>query len=122
MSSVAESDVIYPQLPGLLSLELPQYNHFQLGAESLSSKNAVEPASTTTDSERRSYHQHQFGSYRSPKAVAPSSTMARLRWQRISNMTGCLHKFLPWDKRVDMATMLEETYKLQVHQVPPSAD
>ncbi|KAL2474645.1 BHLH domain-containing protein [Abeliophyllum distichum] len=109
--SVAESDVIYPRLPGLLSLELPQYNHFQLGAESSSSKNPVEPAATATDSERRSYHQHRFGPYRSPEAVAPSSTMARLRRQRISDKTRCLQKLLPWDKRMDMATMLEETYK-----------
>ncbi|KAL2547168.1 transcription factor bHLH [Forsythia ovata] len=86
-SSVAESDVIYPRLPGLLSLELPQYNHFQLGVKSSSSKNPVEPASTATDSERRSYHQHRLGPYRLLEAVAPSSTMARQRWQRISDKT-----------------------------------
>ncbi|KAL2488894.1 transcription factor bHLH [Forsythia ovata] len=59
-SSVAESDVIYPRLPRLLSLKLPQYNHFQLGVESLSSKNPVVSTSTATDLEMRSYHQHRF--------------------------------------------------------------
>ncbi|KAL2535659.1 transcription factor bHLH [Forsythia ovata] len=121
-SSVAESDVTYHQLPGLISLELPQYNHFQLGDESSLSKNPVEPASTATDSKKRSCHQHRFGPYRSPKVVAPSSTMARLRWQRISDKTRCLQKLLSWDKRMDVAMMLDETYKLQVHQVHPSTD
>ncbi|KAL2494975.1 transcription factor bHLH [Forsythia ovata] len=112
-SSVAESDVIYPRLLGLLYFELPQYNHFQLSDESSSSlsKNPVEPASITVDLKRKSYHLHRFGPYRSSEAVAPSSTMARLRWQRISDKTRCLQKFLPWDKRMDMTTMLEETYK-----------
>ncbi|KAL2459570.1 BHLH domain-containing protein [Forsythia ovata] len=94
MTSVAESDVIYPWLPGLISLELPQYNHFQLGAESSSSKNPVELASIATDSERRSYHQHRFDPYMSLKVVAPLSTMARLKWQRISDKTRCLQKLL----------------------------
>ncbi|CAI9783573.1 unnamed protein product [Fraxinus pennsylvanica] len=106
--SVAESDVIFPQLPSLLSLELPQHKHFQLAA-SLPS-NSAEPAASATHSEK-SYHQHRFGPYRSPGAVAPSSTLARQRRQRISDKTRCLQKLLPWDKRMDMATMLEETYK-----------
>ncbi|KAL2545127.1 transcription factor bHLH [Forsythia ovata] len=121
-SSVVESDVIYPRLPSLFSLELPQYNHFQLSTELSSSKNPVESELTATDSERRSYHQHRFDPYRSLETVVPSSTIARLRWQRISNKTRCLQKLLPWDKRMNMATMLEETYKLQVHQVSPSTD
>ncbi|KAL2545118.1 transcription factor bHLH [Forsythia ovata] len=121
-SSVVESDVIYSRLPSLFSLELPQYNHFQLSTESSSSKNPVEPELTATDSERRSYHQHRFGPYMSLETVVPLSTMARLRWQRISDKTRCLQKLLPWDKRMNMATMLEETYKLQVDQVSPSTD
>ncbi|CAI9783574.1 unnamed protein product [Fraxinus pennsylvanica] len=106
--SVAESDVLFPQLPGLLSLELPQHKHFQLAASSPS--NSVEPAESATHSEK-SYHQHRFGPYRSPRAVAPSSTLARQRRQRISDKTRCLQKLLPWDKMMDMTTMLEETYK-----------
>lgn len=106
--SVAESDVVFPQLPGLLSLELPQYKHFQLAASS--SSNSVEPAGSATHSEK-SYNQHRFGPYRSPGPVSPSSTLARQRRQRISDKTRCLQKLLPWDKRMDMATMLEETYK-----------
>ncbi|KAL2547219.1 transcription factor bHLH [Forsythia ovata] len=60
--------VIYPRLPGLFSLELPQYNHFQLSTESSLSKNPIESASTAIDSEKRSYHQHRFGPYMSPSS------------------------------------------------------
>ncbi|GFY99128.1 hypothetical protein Acr_13g0005290 [Actinidia rufa] len=46
-----------------------------------------------------------------PPAVVPASTLARLRRQRLSEKTRCLQKLLPWDKKMDMATMLEEAYK-----------
>ncbi|KAL3509630.1 hypothetical protein ACH5RR_029031 [Cinchona calisaya] len=40
-----------------------------------------------------------------------SSELARQRRQRISEKTRCLQKILPWDKKMDTGTMLEEAYK-----------
>ncbi|XP_052208593.1 uncharacterized protein LOC127812247 [Diospyros lotus] len=49
---------------------------------------------------------------RLPPAVAvPASVMARQRRQRISDKYRCLQKLLPWDRKMDIATMLEEAYK-----------
>ncbi|KAM6549099.1 hypothetical protein CsatB_020775 [Cannabis sativa] len=45
------------------------------------------------------------------KMIPPSSLLARKRRQKLSDKTRCLQKLLPWDKKMDMATMLEETFK-----------
>lgn len=47
---------------------------------------------------------------RTPQAVFHSA-VARERRQKISDKTQSLQKLLPWDKKMDMATMLEEAYK-----------
>ncbi|XP_062106186.1 transcription factor bHLH117 [Humulus lupulus] len=47
----------------------------------------------------------------SPKMIPRASVLARKRRQKLSDKTRCLQKLLPWDKKMDMATMLEETYK-----------
>lgn len=46
-----------------------------------------------------------------PPPVVPQSSLARQRRQKISDKTRCLQKLMPWDKKMDMATMLEEAYK-----------
>ncbi|KAF8391451.1 hypothetical protein HHK36_023756 [Tetracentron sinense] len=43
--------------------------------------------------------------------VIPQSVLARQRRRKISDRTQCLQKLMPWDKKMDMATMLEEAYK-----------
>ncbi|KAM7495179.1 hypothetical protein LguiB_029788 [Lonicera macranthoides] len=43
--------------------------------------------------------------------VVSHSALARERRQKISDKTRSLQKLLPWDKKMDMATMLEEAYK-----------
>lgn len=46
-----------------------------------------------------------------PPPVTTQSDLARQRRQKISDKTRCLQKLLPSDKKMDMATMLEEAYK-----------
>ncbi|KAK7272317.1 hypothetical protein RJT34_28832 [Clitoria ternatea] len=51
------------------------------------------------------------------KAVTPTGTMipqsnlARQRRQKLSEKTRCLQKLMPWDKKMDQGTLLEEAYK-----------
>ena len=53
-----------------------------------------------------------YGSADGPSPpVVPQSSIARQRRQKISDKTRCLQKLMPWDKKMDMATMLEEAYK-----------
>nr|WQQ41775.1 bHLH33 protein [Camellia japonica] len=97
-------DLRFQQLPDLRSLE--QVHHCFGFAESSSRKRTLE-------STARNF---QFGlnlpEIHSPATVVmPQSTLARQRRQRISEKTRCLQKLLPWDKKMDMATMLEEAYK-----------
>ncbi|XP_010241019.1 PREDICTED: transcription factor bHLH117 [Nelumbo nucifera] len=52
-----------------------------------------------------------------PKRSPPSSaavhmsTLARQRRKKIGDRTRCLQKLMPWDKKMSMATLLEEAYK-----------
>ncbi|KAK7261044.1 hypothetical protein RIF29_27347 [Crotalaria pallida] len=41
----------------------------------------------------------------------PQSNLARQRRQKLSEKTRCLQKLMPWDKKMDQATLLEEAYK-----------
>ncbi|XP_054814375.1 transcription factor bHLH117 [Prosopis cineraria] len=43
--------------------------------------------------------------------VIPQSNLARQRRQKLSDKTRCLQKLMPWDKKMDQATLLEEAYK-----------
>ncbi|KAI4334069.1 hypothetical protein L6164_018806 [Bauhinia variegata] len=43
--------------------------------------------------------------------LIPQSNLARQRRQRISDKTRCLQKLMPWDKKMDQATLFEEAYK-----------
>ncbi|KAI8010167.1 Transcription factor bHLH117 [Camellia lanceoleosa] len=104
MPKIEASNLNVQQLPDLRSLE--QVHHCFGFAESSSRKRTLE-------STARNF---QFGlnlpEIHSPATVVmPQSTLARQRRQRISEKTRCLQKLLPWDKKMDMATMLEEAYK-----------
>lgn len=46
-----------------------------------------------------------------PPMIPRGSALARKRRQKLSEKTRCLERLLPWDKKMDMATMLEEAYK-----------
>ncbi|KAH1098657.1 hypothetical protein J1N35_015578 [Gossypium stocksii] len=46
-----------------------------------------------------------------PPPIIPHSELARKRRQKRSEKTRCLQKLMPWDKKMDMATMLQEAYK-----------
>lgn len=50
-------------------------------------------------------------STRNPVMVPRGSKLARQRRQKVSEKTRCLQKLLPFDKKMDIATMLEEAYK-----------
>lgn len=43
--------------------------------------------------------------------VIPQSNLARQRRHKLSDKTRCLQKLMPWDKKMDQATLLEEAYK-----------
>ncbi|KAG2371635.1 Transcription factor bHLH87 Basic helix-loop-helix protein [Vigna angularis] len=43
--------------------------------------------------------------------VIPQSNLARQRRQKLSEKTRCLQKLMPWDKKMDQGTLLEEAYK-----------
>ncbi|KAL2331798.1 hypothetical protein Fmac_019379 [Flemingia macrophylla] len=45
------------------------------------------------------------------RVVIPQSKLARQRRQKLSEKTRCLQKLMPWDKKMDQATLLEEAYK-----------
>ena len=44
-------------------------------------------------------------------AVMPPSKLARRRRQKLSEKTQSLHRLMPWDTKMDIATMLEEAHK-----------
>ncbi|XP_022989032.1 transcription factor bHLH117-like [Cucurbita maxima] len=47
----------------------------------------------------------------SPTVQIPRSALTRQRRQKLSDKTRCLQKLLPWDKKMDISTMLEEAFK-----------
>lgn len=51
-----------------------------------------------------------FSSSSSP-AMIPQSNLARQRRHKLSDKSRCLQKLMPWDKKMDQATLLEEAYK-----------
>ncbi|GAU17062.1 hypothetical protein TSUD_105610 [Trifolium subterraneum] len=48
---------------------------------------------------------------KSPSSLIPQSQLARQRRQKLSEKTRCLQKLMPWDKKMDQATLLEEAFK-----------
>ncbi|KAL5082071.1 hypothetical protein RYX36_010492 [Vicia faba] len=54
--------------------------------------------------------QPHFVRVKSPSLI-PQSKLARQRRQTLSEKTRCLQKLMPWDKKMDQATLFEEAYK-----------
>ncbi|XP_022742775.1 transcription factor bHLH117-like [Durio zibethinus] len=50
-------------------------------------------------------------SFNSPPPIIPHSELARKRRQKLSEKIRCLQKLMPWDKKMDTGTMLQEAYK-----------
>ncbi|XP_039038064.1 transcription factor bHLH117-like [Hibiscus syriacus] len=46
-----------------------------------------------------------------PVPIIPYSRLAREMRQKLSEKTRCLQKLMPWDKKMDTGTMLQEAYK-----------
>ncbi|MED6205013.1 hypothetical protein PIB30_014010 [Stylosanthes scabra] len=44
------------------------------------------------------------------KPLPPKSNFARQRRQKLSEKTRCLQKLMPWDKKMDQATLFEQAY------------
>ncbi|XP_059283654.1 transcription factor HEC3 [Lycium ferocissimum] len=60
--------------------------------------------------EHPNYFDFHYGATSSPVPKNTSSASTRLR-KKLSEKTRCLEKLLPWDTKMDTATMLEEAYK-----------
>ncbi|KAH7842351.1 hypothetical protein Vadar_004290 [Vaccinium darrowii] len=92
----------FGQLPSLLSLE-PVQDSFGLTESPKKRVRSWSPSPASSNC---------FSGLIQPEAAVPlHSELARQRRQRISEKIRCLQKLLPWDKKMDMATMLEEAYK-----------
>lgn len=91
-------DSRFGKLPSLLSLE-PVHDSFGLTESPKKRVRSLSPATTNNS--------YFTGS------ILPEIELvkARKRRQTISEKTSCLQKLLPWDKKMDRATMLEEAYK-----------
>ncbi|GMJ13020.1 hypothetical protein HRI_004971200 [Hibiscus trionum] len=50
-------------------------------------------------------------SFNAPAPIIPYSELARNRRQKLGEKTRCLQKLMPWDKKMDTGTMLQEAYK-----------
>ncbi|XP_038712873.1 transcription factor bHLH117 [Tripterygium wilfordii] len=102
----------FSHLPYLHSLEQPQTEQLQL-ADSASRKRS------RFDSVVTSSHPQTFDSFavqnfqpgESSSRGTYNKELARKRRQNITDKLRCLQKLLPWDKKMDTATMLEEAHK-----------
>ncbi|KAA8524559.1 hypothetical protein F0562_010982 [Nyssa sinensis] len=110
-------DSSFLQLPDLYSLEQVG-DSFAFGESSRKRVKSFSPSDDTYAFEsilRNFQLSSYFAKHKPPEIqtppVVPQSSVARQRRQRISERTRCLQKLLPWDKKMDMATMLEEAYK-----------
>ncbi|KAL7000228.1 hypothetical protein U1Q18_001376 [Sarracenia purpurea var. burkii] len=114
-------DSRFRQLPDLRCLEHAQDN-FAFTESSSKKRVKLNPFSQTNTDPRtlelmigNFQISNQFTGLNPPEVqvptVVPQSVLARQRRQRISDKTRCLQKLLPWDKKMDMATVLEEAYK-----------
>nr|WIE96083.1 basic helix-loop-helix transcription factor [Loropetalum chinense var. rubrum] len=107
----------FHHLPDLRSLE-QVHDEFSVAETSQKRVRSYSSSSEsyTLDAIVRSFKLSNYlGSHKAREApvppVIPQSALARQRRQRISDKTRCLQKLMPWDKKMDMATMLEEAYK-----------
>ncbi|KAL6135296.1 hypothetical protein ACLB2K_067524 [Fragaria x ananassa] len=87
---------IFNHLPDLLTLDNSPYKRTRL----LDSSHQTLAASSA------------YQLYPSPPVVAPrGSRLARERRQTLSDKTRCLQKLLPWENKMDTATMLETAHR-----------
>lgn len=122
---------VFPHLPDLLSLDY--LSPFSSGSSSSFHKRprVLESACSAITPPNSCYcHPHHYypppptpctvhktrlvlASSSSPQSSPPprGSALARQRRQRLSDKTRCLQKLLPWDKKMNIATTLEEAYK-----------
>ncbi|GMN58058.1 hypothetical protein TIFTF001_027158 [Ficus carica] len=97
--------LLFLHLPELLSLDY--FSSTTAAAEdySASSSSSITPLRKRARANPASQQPPQ------PPMVPRGSALARQRRQKLSDKTRCLQKLLPWDKKMDTATMLEEAYK-----------
>ncbi|KAK6785011.1 hypothetical protein RDI58_018466 [Solanum bulbocastanum] len=90
----------YHSLPDLRCIEQPNYLDFSSSLVTTENRvvEPVRPASVVMSSLLKNRQPY-------------SSSTTRLRRQKLSEKIRCLEKLLPWDKKMDTATMLEEAYK-----------
>jgi hypothetical protein len=70
------------------------------------------PVETTPPPPPPQQQQQQPHSVRGKSStLIPQSKLARQRRQKLSEKTRCLQKLMPWDKKMDQATLLEEASK-----------
>ncbi|KAJ9549178.1 hypothetical protein OSB04_021721 [Centaurea solstitialis] len=115
--------ILFGQLPELQSME--QLNHeekrlklslFSPVATTTANQQILEPTLTNLDQLIRSNYftptplQRILPPFPSPAKLSPTET-ARRRRNTLSDKARSLHKVLPWDKKMDMATVYEETFK-----------
>ncbi|XP_057458022.1 transcription factor bHLH117 [Lotus japonicus] len=64
---------------------------------------------------RKRFRHQEIETFSPPPPPAPAvilqSHLARQRRQKLSEKTRCLQKLMPWDKKMDQGTLLEEAYK-----------
>ncbi|XVE66295.1 hypothetical protein DITRI_Ditri08aG0069200 [Diplodiscus trichospermus] len=88
-----------PRLPGSSSSSTPKLKRTRLD-------------SNVSDSDKNPQNLDSiFQSFNSPPPIIPHSELARKRRQKLSEKIRCLQKLMPWDKKMDTGTMLEEAYK-----------
>uniref|UniRef100_A0A0V0HWX4 Putative transcription factor bHLH69-like n=1 Tax=Solanum chacoense TaxID=4108 RepID=A0A0V0HWX4_SOLCH len=90
----------YHSLPDLRCLEQPNYLDFSSSLVTTENR-VVEPVRPVSEVMSNLLKNRQ----------PYSSSTTRLRRQKLSEKIRCLEKLLPWDKKMDTATMLEEAYK-----------
>lgn len=90
----------YPSLPDLRCMEQPNYLDFSSSLVTTENR-VVEPVRPVSEVMSNLLKNRQ----------PYSSSTTRLRRQKLSEKIRCLEKLLPWDKKMDTSTMLEEAYK-----------
>ncbi|XAR68073.1 hypothetical protein NMG60_11003074 [Bertholletia excelsa] len=112
------SDWRFQQLPDLRSLEQGQ-DGFAFAESSRKRAKSFSSASSQPGSlgpiSRNLHFANHIGCFKPPEIQPPAvfrqSALAKQRRRKISDKTRCLQKLMPWDKKMDYATMLEEAYK-----------
>lgn len=108
-NSTSSSSSPFHHLPDLHSLELTRAQQVQVQLcrpllPELPSKRVRVDSATTRS-------QETLDSIVQSCRVMPQSKLARRRRQKLSEKTQSLQRLMPWDTKMDMATMMEEAHK-----------